>query len=186
MVDKTFYKNAGPFSLSTISEYLNSRYIGNKEKIISDIATVDNADQNEICFISGKYKDSYNKSNAGAFIIKDNNKLKNEKNIIFSENPHFDMAKVASLFYPESDYPQFNFNSDDCIKVLDKSIKMSPNVFIHKTASVGDNCEIGCNSIIGPGVKIGENCLIGDNVSIYFSIIGENVKIYQGVKIGSE
>ena len=96
------------------------------------------------------------------------------------------MAKVATLFYPEADYPKFSFDIKDCIKGLSKSVKLSSNVFIHKTASIGDNCEIGCNSIIGPGVKIGENCLIGDNVSIYFSIIGENVKIYQGVKIGSE
>ena len=48
------------------------------------------------------------------------------------------------------------------------------------------NCEIGYNTIIGPGVNIGQNCLIGDNVSIYFSLIGNNVKIYQGVKLGSE
>ena len=52
MVDKTFYKNAGPFTLSKISEFLNSKYTGNKEKIISDIAPVDDADQNEICFVS--------------------------------------------------------------------------------------------------------------------------------------
>ena len=107
MVDKTFYKNVGPFTLSKISKFLNSEYIGDKEKIISDIAPVDHADQNEICFISDKYLDIFNKSNAGAFIIKDRMKLKNEKNIIFSDNPHFDMAKVASLFYPDSDYPRF-------------------------------------------------------------------------------
>ena len=168
MVDKTFYKNAGPFTLSRISEYLNTKYTGNKEKIISDIAPIDDADQNEICFVSDKYKDIYNKSNAGAFIIKDSKELTNKKNIIFSENPHFDMAKVATLFYPEADYPKFSFDIKDCIKGLNKSVKLSSNVFIHKTASIGDNCEIGYNSIIGPGVKIGENCLIGDNVSIYF------------------
>ena len=33
---------------------------------------------------------------------------------------------------------------------------------------------------------IGDNCFVGDNVSIYFSKIGHNVKIYQGVRIGSE
>ena len=33
---------------------------------------------------------------------------------------------------------------------------------------------------------MGNNCLVGDNVSIYFSLIGNNVKIYQGVKLGSE
>ncbi len=186
MVDKTFYNNAGPFTLRKICEFLDSKFIGNEEKMIFDIAPVYDADKNEICFITGKYKDIYNKSNAGAFIIKDSIKLKNERNIIFSKNPHFDMAKVASLFYPEADYPKFSFSSNDCARNLNKSIKLSYNAFIHKTASIGNNCEIGCNSIIGPGVTIGENCLIGDNVSIYFSIIGQNVKIYQGVKIGSE
>ena len=33
---------------------------------------------------------------------------------------------------------------------------------------------------------LGDNCLIGDNVSIYFSKISDNVKIYQGAKIGGE
>ena len=39
---------------------------------------------------------------------------------------------------------------------------------------------------IGPGVKIGSNCIIGDNVTIYYSIISDNVKIYNGVRIGGE
>ena len=39
---------------------------------------------------------------------------------------------------------------------------------------------------IGPGVKIGSNCIIGDNVTIYYSIISNNVKIYNGVRIGGE
>ena len=105
MVDKTFYKNAGPFTLSKISEFLNLKYTGNKEKIIADIAPIDDAEQNEICFVSDRYKDIYKKSKAGAFIIKDSKQLTNKKNIIFSNNPHFDMAKVATLIYPEADYP---------------------------------------------------------------------------------
>ena len=39
---------------------------------------------------------------------------------------------------------------------------------------------------IGPNVKIGDNCIIGDNVNIYYAVIASNVKIYNGVKIGSE
>ena len=34
LVDKTFYKNAGPFTLSKISEFLIQNITGNKEKII--------------------------------------------------------------------------------------------------------------------------------------------------------
>ncbi len=186
MVDSSFYNNKGPFSLGKISEYLKREYIGDKDKIISDIAPAENASSKEICFISEKYKKLYSKSLAGAFIANKSLVSNNVKNIIISKNPHFDMAMVASLFYPESDYPKFYLNDSERHKALDKSIKLSDSSFIHKNAKVGNNCEIGFNTIIGPGVILGENCLIGDNVSIYFSIIGENVKIYQGVKLGSE
>ena len=64
MVDKTFYKNAGPFSLRKISESLNLSYTGNKDKLIFDLAPVEDAAQDEICFISDKYRDIYKKSNA--------------------------------------------------------------------------------------------------------------------------
>ena len=58
--------------------------------------------------------------------------------------------------------------------------------FIHKDSEIGDNCIIGSFVKIGPGVKIGSNCIIGDNVSIYYSIISDNVKIYNGARIGGE
>ena len=120
----------------------------------------------------------------GALIVKNHvNEIKG--NLIISKNPHYDMAMVASLFYPDSEYPSFTFSLDKN-EELDKSIKLSFNSFIHKDARIGKNCEIGNNSIIGPGVVLGNNCLVGDNVSIYFSLIGNNVKIYQGVKLGSE
>ena len=186
MVDSSFYNNKGPYNLGKISEFIQCEFIGDKDKIIYDIAPAETAKQKEICFISEKYKESYLQSKAGAFIITKCFVPKDNKNILISSNPHFEMAKVASLFYPESIYPKFFFSENDKINNIDKSIKVSDSSFIHKNATIGKNCEIGHNSIIGPGVIIGKNCLIGDNVSIYFSKIGEDVKIYQGVKLGSE
>ena len=53
------------------------------------------------------------------------------------------MAMVASLFYPDSEYPSFTFSSLDKNEELDKSIKLSFNSFIHKDARIGNNCKIG-------------------------------------------
>ena len=83
MVDKTFYKNAGPFTLSKISEFLNSKYAGNKEKIISDIAPVDDASQNEICFVSDKYKDFIINQMQGLLLLKIVNSLQMKKILFF-------------------------------------------------------------------------------------------------------
>ncbi len=186
MVDNSFYNNRGPFSLIEIANIIGCDILGDKNKLIYDLAVVEEAKSNEICFITEKYKNLYKGSKAGAFIISKSIISKDHKNKLVSTNPHFDMAKVASIFYPDSDYPQFFFRKIDQKTKLDKSIRVSENSFIHKNALIGNNSEIGLNTVIGPGVTIGKNCLIGDNVSIYFSKIGENVKIYQGVKLGSE
>ena len=95
------------------------------------------------------------------------------------------LAKVASLFYPNTEYPSFFFSDKHKLKKVDRSIKVSDSSFIHKSAKIGEKSEIGYNTIIGPGVVIGRNSLIGDNVSIYFSLIGNNVKIDGGTGVYS-
>ena len=187
MVDTSFYNNKGPFTLEKISHSIGCELIGDKDKVIHDIAPIEDASDNEICFfVDNKYKKYLKKSNIGALIVKKNSAEELKGNFIISSNPHYDMAKVASIFYPESEYPNFYFSSSENNEKLNKYVKFSHNSFIHKSAKIGKNCQIGINSVIGPGVILGDNCLIGDNVSIYYSLIGNNVKIYQGVRLGSE
>ena len=187
MIDQNFYKNTGPYSLEKISEMISCKYVGKGDLNLNDISTIDNAKEDELSFYNNsKYSSAYENSSAGAILV--SNKLRNSRtsNLILCEDPYFMMAKVASIFYPDSLYPNFSFSSKDKKLNLDQSVKISENAFVHKNAQIGNNCEIGCNSVIGPNVIIGDNCLIADNVSIYYSIIGKNVKIYQGVKIGTE
>jgi UDP-3-O-[3-hydroxymyristoyl] glucosamine N-acyltransferase len=187
LVDKNFYKNKGPFTLKQLSESIGCKYFGDAKKIINDLAPIEDANKDNICFFADKkYKPFYEKSYAGVFIVSKKFQTYENRNYLFSDDPHFDLAQVALLFYPQTEYPSFSFNKNDEILNLDKSIKISPRSFIHKTAKIDENCEIGCNTVIGPGVNLGRNCIVGDNVSIYYSIIGKNVRIYQGVKLGSE
>ncbi len=186
MVDPSFYENNGPFTLGEIAQHLGCEFLGDKGKIIKDISTIEDANSSEICFFVKKYKRYFSNSSAGAFIVNKVEKDSTKRNFILSINPHLDMAKVASLFYPSYEYPNFFFDGENNQSNFDKSIKVSENSYIHKTAKIGLNTKIGFNSIIGPGVVLGENSIIGDNVSIYFSLIGKNVRIYQGVKLGSE
>ena len=49
---------------------------------------------------------------------------------------------------------------------------------------IGNNTYIGSNSIIESNVIIGENCIIGSFVSVKYSLVGDNVNIKDGAKIG--
>ena len=183
MIDKCFYNNVGPFTLSELSLKLNLEFSGDPNFKIDDIATLDLALPSEISFFhKNRYLDQLVKSKAGVVILKkdERKKINKKKNLLFSNNPYLSMAQTASTFYPDCEYPNFSFPNSKRNKSL------SENSFIHEDSEIGDNCVIGSYVKIGPGVKIGSNCIIGDNVTVYYSIISDNVKIYNGVRIGGE
>ena len=120
--------------------------------------------------------DLLKKTKASVILVDKNFNLDLNKNLVICNNPYYTMAKVASIFYPDSCYPNNVFIESDKNKELDSSNKISCNTFIHKSAKIGKNCKFGFNSFIGPNVIIGDNCLIGDNVSIYFSKVGQMLK----------
>ena len=179
MIDNCFYNNVGPFTLSDIASKLNLEFSGDPNLKIEDIATLDAALPNEISFFhKNKYRNQLNITKAGVVVLKktEKKKVNFNKEFLFSDDPYLTMAQIASIFYPDCEYPNFSFaNSKN-----NKSI--SEDCFIHDDSRIGNNCIIGSFVKIGPGVKIGSNCIIGDNVSIYYSVISDNVKIYNGVK----
>lgn len=187
MVDHNFYRKTGPYSLSKIAGMLSSKFTGNGETLVDDISTLEEAKINDISFFHDpRYLDALKNSKAKVILVDKKFNLDLNKSLIICDEPYYSMAKVASIFYPDSTYPNYFFPDIDKSLKFHKTNKISSNTFIHKNAKIGKNCKIGFNSFIGPNVTIGDNCIIGDNVSIYFSIIGQNVKIYQGVRIGSE
>ena len=187
MIDKDFYKNFGPFSLDELALKIDAKIEGDKNKIIFDIASLSEATDKEVSFYhSSKYKDDFNKTTAGVIVVDNKCKINTKKSYLIVEDPYIAMAKVASIFYPDCEYQSFYFDENELMDLSNKPIKCSKKAFIHKSCSIGKNCEIGSFVKIGPGVSIGDNCLIGDNVSIYYSKISNNVKLYQGVKIGGE
>ena len=187
MIDKDFYKNFGPFSLDELALKIDAKIEGDKNKIVFDIASLSDATDKEVSFYhSSKYKDDFNKTKAGVIVVNNKCKINTKENYLIVKDPYIAMAKVASIFYPECEYQNFYFDDNELMNLSNKPIKCSKKAFIHKSCSIGKNCEIGSFVKIGPGVSIGDNCLIGDNVSIYYSKISNNVKLYQGVKIGGE
>ena len=98
----------------------------------------------------------------------------------------FSTAQVSKKLYPEAhlDYPDKTLV--DSSKILSKfdSVTFGKNIFIGKNVKIGSKTSIGANTIIEHDVQIGKNCLIGCNVTIRNSIIGKEVVIQDGCKVG--
>ena len=68
----------------------------------------------------------------------------------------------------------------------DNTVRIAPGAIVSNNVDIGSNCLIGSNTVILSGVKIGANTVIGSNCTIAYSIIGSNVKIHNGVRIGQD
>ena len=140
MIDKDFYKNFGPFSLSELASKINAKICGDKNKEVLDIASLSDANSLEISFYhSSKYKEDFNKTKAGVIVIDKSTKTSSNKNYLIVDDPYVGMAKIASIFYPDCEYPNFYFDENELINSLDNSIKCSKNVCIHKDSRIGKN-----------------------------------------------
>ena len=97
----------------------------------------------------------------------------------------YELAKVLSKIYvgADVDYPDLSLKNP--LKVV-KGVKFSNNVLIGKNVKIGKNSFIGANTVIEHGVFIGANCVIGSNVVLKNSIVGNEVVIQDGCKIGQK
>ena len=193
MADPKFFQKSKEFTLEQISKIAKIRLPKNidSKKIIDDIAPLDTADNNKISFLDNKnYINQFKASKAGAcFFKKDFLDIAPKKMIpLISDNPYHSFALIANAFYPlKNEVLGKNSNNyiDSTVK-YDNSVKISFGAVISKNVTIGSNSFIGANTVIMQGVTIGKNTIIGSNCTIAYSIIGSNVKIHNGVKIGQD
>ncbi len=199
MTDPRFFRAAKPQSLASLAQLTGAdiKVAGQsdatwRDKMIVDVAPLNTATGDQLSFFDNKkYADMFQTSHAGAcFVMPDEvSKAPAGMTLLITKNPYKSYALAAQQFYPEP--------------VWSKAYR-APTAFIHPTAKIGSNCiidhnvyigkhvEIGnhCwikpNSVIGHGVTIGNNTNIGSNCSIAFAMIGENCRIFSGVRIGQE
>ena len=187
MVDSSFYKNSGPFKISSIIKDIDCEFVGDRDFVVENIAPLESAKPSELTFFNNKkYLKIFNSSNAGVIIVEKKYAIGCKKNYIISQNPYYTFALIANKFYENLSKFENYYSEEEAMTDFDDTIKISKNSFIHKSVKLGKNIIIGLNSVIGPNVNIGNNCNIADNVSIFFANLDENVKVASGTKIGSE
>jgi UDP-3-O-[3-hydroxymyristoyl] glucosamine N-acyltransferase len=197
MTDPIFFTNFGPFSLKEIAKISESvlRFPAassrDQDFLINDVAPMDLAEEHVITFLANKkYLPLLAKTNASACFIEEKYVDKAPANMILliSGNPYKSYALTASAFYPTEKRKMFigkniSIHSSSTIGV---NHHIEPNVCIGANVVIGNNCYIGAGSVIADGVIIGDNCHISSCVTISHTIIGDDVLIHPGARIGQD
>lgn len=196
MVDSRFFYNKGPISLKKIIDLTGASLLinnSNQEDIlmIDDVAPLETANTQNLSFlINAKYLSAFKASKAGFCFVQEKFAMHAPNSMItlIHKNPYKAYAMVASLFYPSA----ISNNSISSNAVISSSAKIGSNcqignfVTIEDEAVIGDNVIIDHNTVIKNNVRIGSNSKIASNVTISHAVIGENVIIHPGVRIGQD
>jgi UDP-3-O-[3-hydroxymyristoyl] glucosamine N-acyltransferase len=162
------------YSLGYIADLTNSNIVGNKDFIVDNLSTLENASDSSITFLANtKYRKYLRNSKSLAVITNQENLQEDHRNYIVNENPYEVYAHVSKLFK--------NIN----IEIENKSIH--PSAVISNDAILGENISIGANVVIGPNCSIGNNVIIKSNCSIVQDVqISESTIIHNGSVLGSD
>ena len=183
MSKNIFFAYKGPFLLNEIFKHKKI----NKKNKITDIKSLAEAQQSDITFLDRSNYAPEAKSTKASFCIT-TEKLKfflpKTCEPIIVENVLFELCKVARKFYPSADIDTPDLLLKKPIKSKYPKVRFGNNVFIGKNCKIGKDTIIGNYTAIEHDVYIGENCTIGSHVTLRNSIIGNNVVIQDGCKVG--
>lgn len=180
--------------LEEIAELLNGKIEGDSAAEITGVGKIQSARKNEITFISNPlYEKYFSDTNAGAVIVSDDFKVKNEGSdttLIRVSDPYISFLKLLEIFNKDKDdvnsgISEMSFKEPDSL--LGDNIYVGNFTYIGKKCKIGNNTKIFSNCSIESDVVIGDDCIIYPNVSIYKGCeISNNVIIHSGTVIGSD
>lgn len=183
-----------PKFISEIKNFLSKNNIHiitnfNDNDIISDLASLNKAQSNELSFFTSKtsLKLLKNTSAKGCIIEKDNLKLLNiNSKYIIVENPYLTFAFLTNFFYNTNISNGVVSKKTSIHKEvnLKKNVQIDSFTIIKENTIIEENVIIYGNSVIGPNVEIGKNTIIYPNNTISNTIIGYNTLIQSGCVIG--
>ena len=165
------------YTLQQLAKFLSAEFKGDPDCIITGIGSLDNAIPGQISFLTNaNYQKYLNTTRASAVIIKPQNIIETG-NFIIHHDPYLAYAKISILF---DDQPVVKLGIHKTA-IIGESCNIGPEVSIGPHCVIGDRVEIGANSQIAAGCSIGDDVMIGEKVRLY-----SNVVLYHKVKIGNQ
>lgn len=168
------------------------------EKVIRGVSPVYRAKPGEICYIlSRKSKDELATCQASAIIcVKALAYLvPNHIAVMIADAPGTAFAVAGGLLFPSAERPLPVTSQPIGISpaaYVDPTARIEPGVMVEPMAVIGAGAEIGQGTRIGPGaiigqgVKIGRGCTIAAGASVLSALVGNNVIIHNGARIGQD
>jgi UDP-3-O-[3-hydroxymyristoyl] glucosamine N-acyltransferase len=180
------------YSALKLAEYLDGNLEGDPNIQVTNIAKIQEANNDSVTFLSNKKYTQYVYSTKASILVVDSDFCTdNDINpvIIRVENAYIGFVKMLHLFNKTKEIQNgicelSNISETSNISkgvyvgsfsTISANTTLHENVKIHENVFIGENVIIGNNTVIFSGVKILNDCIIGNNCIINSnSIIGSD------------
>ncbi|MDS7596911.1 UDP-3-O-(3-hydroxymyristoyl)glucosamine N-acyltransferase [Agrobacterium tumefaciens] len=168
------------------------------ERIVRSVAPVYRAKSDQLCYIlSRKNREELLTCEAAAVICDAAlaGAVPSHIPALISKTPHTLFAQVGALLHPAAMRPSMIGHVETEVSAaahvdpsahLEDGVIVEPFAVIGAGARIGAGTRIGPGAIIGPNVQVGRDCTIAGGASILVSLLGNNVIIHNGARIGQD
>lgn len=193
MSNRVFFTNSGPYKISEIAKIISCDFADeHKDKLIHEVKSLEEAGEKSLTFLTNKkYMAEFKNSKARACLVplSFTETPDSEMILLKTSNPYHAYSVILDMFYkPDKDTPA-KISPTAYISPsakIGKNCYIGHNVVIEDKAEIGDDCTIESGSFIDFKVKIGNRARIDSNVSISYSVIGDDFVVLSGARIGQD
>jgi UDP-3-O-[3-hydroxymyristoyl] glucosamine N-acyltransferase len=179
-----------PISLGELATRFGCELIGDPERVVSDVASLPNATDRSLTFLSNAaYKEQLATTQAGAVIVRPDDAADCPVAAILHDDPYACYARMAAVLHPGPMHaPGVHASAvvDDSATVA-RSAHLAANVVVSENSVVGENVYVGPGTVIGPDCVIDDDCRLVANVTLARAVrIGKRGIFHPGVVLGSD
>jgi len=148
---------------------------GTAERSIRGIATLDEAGQDDLSFLTNpRYRSAADRTQAGAVLVGAGTELAG-RDLLEVDEPYRALAQLLELFHPAV---QGDPGVSPDARVAD-DVRMGSDVRVEPFAVIGSGCELGDRVRIGAGSVLGADCLLGSDTELRPRVV-----LYPGTRVG--
>lgn len=176
-------------TLQEIAVLLGGDVVGATDTIIKGIRPIEEANEGDITFITGKKYLPKLKTTKAAAVLVPPHTTAIGRNLVIVADPYVAFGKLSALFYP-LEHGVSGISADAYIEdgaTVSPEAAVFAGAFISRGAQIEKGAVLYPGVYIGRGVSVGENSILYANATVYHNcVIGKRVILHSGVVVGAD
>ncbi|AQT69058.1 UDP-3-O-acylglucosamine N-acyltransferase [Anaerohalosphaera lusitana] len=174
-------------TLRELAEHVDGKVAGDPDLVVESVGTLENAEPNQITFLSNKkYLPLLKTTSAGAVITSE--ETDSPASLLIAEDPYYAFMQILVLIHGHRKHPSTGISERAFIAEsanVGEGTQIAHGATVSENVKIGNNCTIYPNAFIGPDASVGDDCIIYPNVVIYDNTrVGDRVIIQANATIG--